>query len=519
MKNKRTRTQSAIRIALSSSIRVIIGIVMTFASRTLFICLLGAEYLSLNGLFTNILTVLSLADLGIGSAIVFFLYKPIVDNDKGKIIALIGFYRNCYRLIGFTILIIGLFIMPFLPQLVNFDAEVEVNLYLVYFLFLLNTTCTYLLFAYKQCILQANQQGYIIENITSIFTIINSISDFIVLLVWKDYILYLIIRLILVLIKNLIIGYYADKNFIYLKSMENSQLSKDEKKYFFKSLYNISIFNIGDRLINSTDNIIISAFLGTILVGYYSNYYMIVTQLRAGYSAIMKSFQAGIGNVIAANDKNKFQIYKKLSFINHFLGTLCTVELCQVFNSFIYVWIGRLDDNYLLSQEVVIIIALNFYYDNSTWILNMFREANGDFKIGRYISLFTGIANILLSISLVKRFGLPGVLLSTILCKYLIAVFPFVFGIGNRTLDGRGFFLVKEYWVHFITMIICMIISWQSCRWLHLKGNLYMVIIEGMTCCIVVCIVFILFYGRCEEFKFMWNEILNIKHRVLRSKE
>lgn len=518
MENSKSRTQNAIHIALSSGLRVILSIFMTFLSRTLFIRLLGAEYLSLNGLFTNVLTVLSLADLGIGSAIVFFLYKPLADNDKKKIVALMGFYKKCYRIIGATILFLGLMLIPFLKILVNFESELDINLYVVYILFLLNTACTYLLFAYKQCILQANQQGYIIENINSVFTILNSIFDLIVLFIWRNYIVYLVVRLILVLIKNILIGHYADVNFVELKNIKGSDISKDEKRRFIKSLYNISIFNIGDRLINSTDNIIISAFLGTILVGYYSNYYMIVIQLRAGYSAVMKSFQAGIGNVIASSDIRKFQIYKRLSLINHFLGTLCTVELFQIFNSFIYIWIGRFDNNYLLSQEIVTIIALNFYYDNSTWILNMFREANGDFEVGRYISLITGVANIVVSVILCKKFGLFGILLATIICKYLIAVIPFVFGIGNRSLDGKGLIIVKEYWIHFLIMTVCMVASWYSCQWIHLNGIVWCVIIEGIICCIVVCAIFLLFYGKSEEFRFIWNKTIEIRNKISQSK-
>lgn len=508
--NNKSRTQNAIYTAFSSGFRVILNVIMTFVSRTLFIYLLGAEYLSLNGLFTNVLSVLSLADLGIGSAIVFFLYKPLAADNKEKIVAFMSFYKKCYRMIGLLILILGFSLLPFLNSLVNFQTEIKINLYLVYILFLTNTAATYLLFAYKQCLLQANQKGYILENINSVFAILNSVSDFIILLVWKNYILYLIFRLLLVLLKNIIIGYYTDINFKDLKGICPEKIGQEEKRNFFKSLYDISIFNIGDRLINSTDNIIISAFLGTILIGYYSNYYMIVIQLRTAYSAIMKSFQAGIGNIIATNAANKYQIYKRLSFINHFLGTLCSVELFQVFNSFIYIWIGKYNNNYLLGQEIVAIIALNFYYDNSTWILNMFREANGDFHVGRYISLITGIINIFLSIMLAKKLGLFGVLLATIICKYSIAVFPFVFGIGNKSLDGKGLLMVKQYCTHFIVTIICMIITWFACGFLHLNGHIAGFITESILCCLIVCIIFFALYRKSDEYKFLLNKVIGM---------
>ena len=206
-----SRTKNSVLTIVSSGIRQALTLIMTFVSRTIFIKVLGAEFLGLNGLFTNILSILALSELGIGSAISFYLYRPIAEKNIDRIKSLMIFYKKCYRIVGLIIILLGSMIMPILPKVVNFNQAVPVNLYLVYFLYLLNTASSYLFFAYKQALVIANQEQYKIEKINIYFTFINCFVDIMVLVIFKDYYAYLIFKFLLVLLKNLITANKIDK--------------------------------------------------------------------------------------------------------------------------------------------------------------------------------------------------------------------------------------------------------------------------------------------------------------------
>lgn len=503
-----SRTKNTTFTAFAGICRSTVGILTSFISRTVFIYILGAEFLSLNGLFSNILLILALAELGIGSAITFYLYQPIADNNIPRIKSLMRFYKVCYRVVGLLIVGLGLCLVPLLPLLVNFETELTINLYVVYILYLLNSGTSYLLNAYKQSFLQANQMGYKIENINSIFLLVNCIIDVFVLIVGRNFIAYLVTKLFLGLMKNIYMGHIADKVFPFLK--ENAVALKwSEIKKYFGDLYNVLIFNLGDRLLNATDNIIISVMLGTLSVGYYSNYYMIILQVKTFYSLVLSSFRAGIGDVIARNNEKKYDVYKQVDIFNQMLCTCSTVGMFQILNSFMTLWVGRIDARYVLSQEIVLMIVLNVYYDNSTWVINMFREVGGSFEIGRYIALITGVVNIILSIALAKPLGLFGVLLATVISKFGVAVVPFVSRVGNRVFDGRGMKFVIEYYKNFGIMCISMGICWLVCSPLH-GGSIIRLIAEAALCFFTLILLMILFYGRKEEFRELCGRMLRI---------
>lgn len=503
MENSRTKNVSY--TAIAGTFRSILGLIVAFVSRTAFIYFLGAEYLSLNGLFSNILSILSLAELGIGSAITFYLYKPIAERDNEKIKSLLNFYKKSYMFVGTFIIIIGFCIVPFLRYLVKFESNLDVNLYVIYILFLLNSGCSYFANAYKQSFLQANQMGYKIENVNSWFLVINCIMDVFVLWICKNFIVYLCSRLILVIAKNLYIGYRVDMLFPFIKE-KAIPLQKKEYSLFFKDMYNVLIFNLGDRLLNATDNIIISAILGTIYVGYYSNYFMIITQVKTFYSLLINSFRAGVGNVIASDYEKKYNLYKEISLLNQIISIIATVGMFQIFNSVINIWIGNVDPNYILSQEVVTMVCLAFYYDMSTGIINLFREGAGGFKTGRYTALITGGVNIALSILLAQKYELLGVFLATVLSKYIFGAIPFVISVGNNVFEGRGKEFLLDYYKNLFVLCLTILGAWSLCKPFHQK-SLPMLVAEIIVCGFYLIFVILIVYGRKKEFRILLKRI------------
>lgn len=479
MRNSRTKN-SFLTMAMSC-IRQGLTLLLTFISRTVFIHILGAEYLGLNGLFSNILSLLALSELGINVAISFYLYKPLAEQDMERVKSLMGFYKICYRVVGLAIICVGSFLVPALPFLVNFDQSVPANLYLVYFLYLLNTAASYLFFAYKQALVTANQEQYKIEKVNISFTFINCIADIIVLIFLRNYIAYLVVKFLMVLFKNIIIAIKIDKEYPFIKEKNVMPLDKTEIMNFFKDIGDIALFRIGSTLFNATDNIIISMMLGTVVVGYYSNYYMIISQVTMVIGLLIRSFTAGIGNVVAKEHKDKqYNIFKQLDFVVYFIATVCTSCLFQLLNSFVNIWVGGVDERYILSQAVVLFLCLSFYFDSTTQIMNAFREASGNFKTGRALQLIGGIANIFLSVVLGKYYGLSGIFAATIVSKGLIAITPFIMGISENVFHKGHFTLLIRYYKNMLVMVGVLVVTWVIGSFFHMKGIVCFVI----ECCI-----------------------------------
>ncbi|SEW42028.1 lipopolysaccharide biosynthesis protein [[Clostridium] fimetarium] len=464
-----SRTKNSMLIILTSGVRQILTLVLTFVSRTVFIKILGAEYLGLNGLFSNILSLLALSELGIGAAISFYLYQPLADNDIERIKTLMKFYKICYRVIGLAIVGIGCCIMPFLAYMVNFDQGVPGNLYLVYFIYLLNTASSYSFFAYKQALVTANQEQYKIENINIAFSFINCLADIIVLIIARNFVVYLIVKLLLVMLKNVIIAIKINKEYPYLKEKNVQPLKKKEVMIFFKDVGAVAIFKSGSTLFNATDNIVISMLLGTVVVGYYSNYFMIISQITIIINIIVRSFAAGIGNVIAKESKERhFAIFKQIDFLVYFVVTVCTACFFQLLNSFVKIWIGNIDANYVLSQSVIIFLCMNFFFDGTTQIMNSFREGSGNFSTGKYLQIFGGIVNIILSVVLGKIFGLSGIFAATVISKGFITLLPFMVGISKDVFDKGKYTILLKYIKNGIVAFLSIALLWFTCTSIHM---------------------------------------------------
>lgn len=246
-----SRKKNTMLSLLTSGIRQVSSVLFQFLSRTVFIYVLGKEYLGLNGLFTNILTLLSLSELGIGVAITYYLYEPLASNDKERIGSLMQFYKKCYNVVGIVILSVGCSLMPFIDKLVNFEQQLPENLYIVYLLFLFQSASTYFFFAYKQTLITADQKLYKIEKINIAYLILGCLVDVIVLLLFRSYLLYLVLKVILVILKNISISITVDKEYPFLKDIKAEKLHRDEIKRFFKDVYSVSIFKVGSVFFNS----------------------------------------------------------------------------------------------------------------------------------------------------------------------------------------------------------------------------------------------------------------------------
>lgn len=496
-----SRTRNTTLSIVTSGIRQVSSILLQFVSRTAFIYILGKDYLGLNGLFTNILTLLSLSELGIGVALTFYLYKPLATDDKERIKVLMRFYKRCYNIVGLVIFGLGCAIMPFLDKIVNFDQALPENLYVVFLLFLVQSASSYFFFAYKQSLITANQELYKIEKINIFFVFLGCATDVIVLFVFRAFLPYLIAKVALVIIKNLVISIKVDKEYPFIKEPCATKLTKEEKKVFFKDVYSISLFKIGSVFLNSLSNFIISIMLGTAIVGICSNYTLIISQVTMVFMIIITAVTASVGNVIAKETRERqYEIFRNLRTYCFVICGVTTICLFQLMNSFIKLWLGGIDETYVLSQAVVLFMCFDYYINTSCQIHNTFRQASGNFKIGQYLQFIGGIANIILAIPLCKMFGLAGIFAAQVISKMAITNIPFLYMVENKLFDIKLSKTVFKIFIDILATTACGAIVWLLCIKLHQSTILYFVL-EAFVAVVVSTLFYIIIYRKSPAYK------------------
>lgn len=392
-------------------------VLFQFLGRTIFIHVLSTEYLGLNGLFSNILSVLSLTEMGFGTALLYSLYKPLNDHDEKTICQLMQLFKRVYQVVAAVILMFGLLLIPFLPYLIQ-DIPDFPNLTLYYILYLINTVSSYL-FIYKRSIIEANQQSYITNIYQKAISILQAILQIIFLLITRNYTIYLIWMILANIVTNILLSKKADKLFPYLRERIKEPLSKKEVHAIVKNTYALFLHRIGGVVVNSTDNLVISKFIGLVSVGFYSNYLLITTNISNFTSLIFNSVTASLGNLSVSQDKDRvYDIFNELLFMAFWIYGFCAVAMFLLFNPFIQLWIG---DGYCFSANIVFVIVVNFYLNGTRILMRVFRDAFGLFWYFRYKSIFEALVNLLFSLVLVCKIGLIGVLIGTTISTMTVA--------------------------------------------------------------------------------------------------
>lgn len=416
--NKEGRVENSIKnsiwgVAVQAS-SVVLGLVV----RTFFIRFLAQEYLGVNGLFTNILTVLSLAEMGVGSAIVYNMYKPIADSDEIQIAKLMNFYKQAYTAIGVVVAVVGLAITPFLSVTIK-NAPAIPDLQLIYLMYLCNTVMSYF-FAYKKSILSADQRERNINAFRLVFCFVKSIFQVAVLIIWRSFILYLAIQIISTILENISVSFYVDKQYPFLRQYRREKLSRVEKKPIIENVKALFIYKIGSTALDGTDNIIISTFDGLISVGLLSNYSLVTSSVEMLVRQVSGSLVGSVGNYVAKEEKSKHEeLLNKITFLNFVVYGFAFVGLTACLTPFVKIWAG---EQFVLGFMVVFVHCLNFYIYGMMSSIWTFRSTMGLFVHGKWRPLISAIINIVVSIILAKQMGLLGVLLGTTITRALTNV-------------------------------------------------------------------------------------------------
>lgn len=416
-----------------------LGQASSFIVRTVFIRVLATEYLGINGLFTNILQMLSLAELGVNAALIYSMYKPMAEKDEKSISMYMGLYKRIYSIIGFTVLIIGFLLTPFLDFFITARPDIPENLELIYCLYVIRTASTYF-FAYKQSVFQADQKNYIISRNTLIFTVLRSGAEIVILIALKNFFIYLLVAVVFNYLQNIWIARLADKKYPFIKG-KAPKADPHTIRALFKNVKAMFMHKVSSVVLNSSDNIILSRYAGIITVGLYSNYSMIIVLVRNCLYMIFDGIVPSVGNLCAEKGKDEaYSVFKVISYGNMWLSGFCSLAMYFLFEPFISVWAGP---NYLLGNEVVLAIVISFYIQTNMRAIDMFRSATGLFYNDRYVPIAQCIINIVVSIYFVKRIGAAGIFIGTSLAM-LLTVFwvqPLLVYKKVFQLPVRGYFL------------------------------------------------------------------------------
>lgn len=388
-----------------------------FAMRTAMLYLLGVEYLGLNSLFTSVLSVLNLAELGVGSAMVYSMYRPIAEDDTRRICALMRLYKIYYRVIGLVVCVLGLLLVPFLPRLVSGSVPPDVNLYVLYLLNLSATVFSYWLFAYRGSILQAHQRNDVASKVTLVTDAVKYLIQFAVLAVFRSYYLYVMAILATQVLNNILTAVVAGR--MYPEYRPRGSLGRAERRSINRRIADLFTAKVGSVVVYSSDTIVISAFLGLSALAIYQNYYYIFTAVTSAVTIVFTSVRAGLGNSIIVDGKEKvFADFQKFLLIIAWIASFCCACFLCLYQPFMELWVGP---DLLLDFGIVICLVVYFYVHCMNVFLNSYKDAAGMWHEDRFRPLVEAFVNLFLNIVLVQHIGLYGVVLSTILSMLLVA--------------------------------------------------------------------------------------------------
>ena len=465
--------------------------------RTAMIYLMGVQYLGLNSLFTSVLQVLNLAELGVGSAMVYSMYKPIAEDDDTTICALMKLYRTYYRVIGLVIAVVGCVLTPFIPYLIKSDVPAGLNIYILYLLNLGATVLSYWLFAYKNSILQAHQRVDVVSKVTLVTSTIQYGLQLFVLWAFHNYYLYVIVMLATQALTNIVAAICADK--LYPQFKPRGKVDKILVQRINQRIKDLFTSKIGAIIYDSADTIVISAFLGLTVLAVYQNYFYILNSITGLITVVFVACTAGIGNSIVVESKEKnYQDLNKFTFIITWVAGFCSVCLLCIYQPFMELWVGK---DLMLSLSAVVCFVIYFFVRQFNGLFNLYKDASGMWHEDRLRPLAAALTNLVLNLILVQFIGIYGILLSTVLA---------ILCVGMPWLLHNLFTVIfeKKHMWHFIgglakytfVVFFSCLVTYFICSRFSL-GVIPTILVRGVICLIVPNLIYYLAFRKTKVFQ------------------
>ena len=517
-----TRTQNSFFNFITSTFSTLLVVLLSFITRTVFVRYLSESYLGIDGYFSSILSMLSLTELGFGSAIIYKLYKPIEEGNRRRIQVLMKLYRNVYRIVGFVIVGLGLCLIPFLPRLIrDYDHLLSLGIspVLLFLLYLFNSAASYWFFAYKSALVSASQKSYILTAAGYTITIVGALVQILTLVITRNFLIYTIVLILQALSRNLLYAHICDKRNPYLKEKIDDRVSKEELKGFFKDCAALLLYRVSNAVIDGTDNIILGAFVGMTAVGRYTSIYgAIKTNFRSLLYNFLAAIQASIGSIYSTGNLEWSRlVFRVVNFCTVWLYGIAAVGFAVLMDEFIILWVGErfvvtswtAAGGVTVATPLALLIGIQTYLSGQSFYCGSFRSAMGLFRELKYRPVASMIVNLAASLYLVPRIGIAGCVVSTIISESLtnLIIDPIIIHKHALKESPRNYFL-RNFLYRLVTLAAGLL-SWWLCRLTPVPG-VPGFIVHGMLCVAVTSGAFTLCFFRTREFRFLVKTALSL---------
>lgn len=498
------RTKNSIYNGASNLIINITSAILSFVVRTIFIRKLGEQCLGLDGLFTNIISMLSLVELGVNTALAFNLYEPLAKHDVDRINRLMSFFKKFNRFICFSILGFGLCILPFLKFLAK-DYTIDYNIYFIFLLYLANTAFSYLL-VYCYIIIEADQKNYKLTPIKIVFNFLTYGFQIFVLLLTNNFILYLLVQFILRYIERICLFKFIKKEYSFVDFDSKEKISKEDKNILTKNIKSLIFHRVGAYAVNGTDNILIASIVSISATGFYSNYLSITGILKNLVASIINGTTSSFGNLnISESDEIKENSFNLVNFVCYSVTGLFFVGLICCFKPFITLWIG---DKYNLSFVCVLFICINFYLASIILSVDAVKNSAGLYHNDRFVPIIQAIINLAISIIFGIKFGLIGILLGTTVSSILTV------NVVKPIIIYKNIFhtAYKKYFIYILKNVLTVAFSVMASmfvfKYLNSPNIFITLILNGVVSCSIYCLLFVVTNFYTTEFKYFKNLLM-----------
>ncbi len=495
----RSRTEYAAKNTTVAVISQVAAILMGYLVRIVFTHTLSADYVGVNGLFLDIINILSLTELGLGTAITYALYRPIQDNDIEKQKSLMRLFRDFYRIVAALVLGLGLLILPFMDLLFKETPAVD-HLIVIYLLYLINNAGSYLLI-YKKTLIDAHQLSYIGTVYKTTSWMLQDIAQIMVLVFTHNFILYLCMNLAATLGSNLLISRRADRMYPYLKDGDPLPLPKEERQEIFKNISAMMMHKLSTVVVNNTDNVILSACIGVVTVGKYSNYYLIIHSVKNVLLQLFEGIAASIGNLGVSSESTQVKkVFETTFFLCQWAFGLGAIALFEMLDPFVALSFG---ESYVFEKNVVFMLCVCFFVSGMRNATLVFRDSLGLFWYDRYKAIAEAVLNIAISLLLVQKYGAAGVFAGTVLSTLFTSTWvePYVLYKHRLREPVRGYF--ARYLLYTAVMALTAFGTDRLCGLLATQSLLIVQLaVRFVICLIVPNVVLLLVYWNTEEFRF-----------------
>ena len=496
----KSRAYNIKRNFASGVVKQVMNIVFPFIIRTIVIYYLGSEYQGISGLFSSILQMLSLGDLGFSTAVVFALYKPISEKNNELINALIGYLQRIYKIVGIIVLVVGLCIFPFLKYLISGHIPDDVNIHILYLIYLFNTVISYYLFAYKSALFNAMQREDVVSNINTVTTLAIRLIQIVLLIAFKNYYIFIIVQPLGTIANNILLQVISKK--IYPEIVPEGTVPAEVKSNLSKQIKALLVSRIADVARNSLDNIIISSLIGLSAVAVYDNYLYIYSGIRGFFLVLVGAMQASVGNSLVEETVEKnYTDLKRVTFLNMLATGWCTTCLVCLYQPFMDIWM-RGNSSLILPFISMMLFCLYFYEINMGNTVNLYLNGNGFYWQLRWWYTIEAVANLILNIALGRKLGIAGILLATIITIFIFNFVPRVNAVFRHYFkcSSREFYIIHT-WCFFKTLFVSGLVYF-ICSIISISGIIGLVL-KGLTAVVLSTLLYCLLSFKNEYFKIL----------------